>query len=99
MLKEPDESVCNAAVFDVASGSGTVGGVELSRENVTDPSQGVPESFMTRGGFLTLEGIARRQADERFVSARIGSEGEGLVRIPPVQEMLLEEATTNEGTK
>ena len=67
VLKEPDEPVCKAVVFDVASGSGTVGGVELSRGNVTDPSEGVPESFVTSGRFPTLEGIARRQADERLI--------------------------------
>ena len=95
--KKPDEPVCKAVVFDVASGSGTVGGVELSKENVTDTSEGVPESFFTSSSFSILEGIA--QADERFVSARTGSEGEGMVRIPPVEEMLLEEATTKERTK
>ena len=56
--EEPDETLCKAVVFDVASGSGTVGGVELARGNVTGPSEGVPESFVTRGGFLTLVGIA-----------------------------------------
>ena len=86
-------------MFDVASGSGTVGGVELSKENVTDPSDGVPESFVTSGGFSTVEGVARRQGDERFLSARVGSEGEGMVPIPLVEGMLLEEATTKERTK
>ena len=99
VLKVPYEPVCKAVVFDVASGNGTVGGVELSRENVTDASEGVPESFVTSGVFSILEGIVRHQADERFVSARIGSEGEGVVRIPPVEERLLEEATTKEKTK
>ena len=97
--KEPDEPLCKAVVFDVASWSGTVGGVELSRENVTDLGEIVLESFVTSGGFSTLEGIARRQADERYVSARIGSEGESMVRIPTVEEMLLEEAPLKERTK
>ena len=97
--KEPDEPVCKAVVFDVASWSGKVGGVELSRENDTDLGEGVPESFVTSGGFSTLEGIARRQADERYVSARIGSKGESVVRLPPVEEMLLEEAPLKERTK
>ena len=86
-------------MFDVASGSGTVGGVELSRENVTDPSEGVPESFVTSGGFSTLEGNARRQADERFVGTRMGDERDGTVRIPPVEEMFLQESSTKERTK
>ena len=60
---------CKAVMFDVASGSGTVGGVELLRRNVTNPSEGVAESFVTSGGFSTLESIAQRQADERFVGA------------------------------
>ena len=51
VLREPDEPVCKAVVFDVASGSGTVGGIELSRGTVTDPSEGVPESVVTSGGF------------------------------------------------
>ena len=99
VLKEPDEPVCKAAVFDVASGSGTVGGVELSREGVTDPSEGVPEIFVTSPGFSTLEGIAQLQADERFVSTCLGEEGEDLVRVPPVYEMFGQEATTKERTK
>ena len=86
-------------MFDVASGSRTVGGVELSRGNVTDPSEGVPESFVTKGRFSLLEGIARHQTDERFLGARIDIEGEGMVRIPPVEEMILEQATTKERTK
>ena len=99
VLKEQDELVCKAAVCDIASGSGTVGGVELSRENVTDPSEGVPESFVTSGGFLTLEGIAGRQADERFVGTRVGDEREDMVRVPPVKEMFLKESSTKERTK
>ena len=99
MLRELDEPVCKAVVFDVASGSGTVGGVELSRGNVFDPSEGVPESFVTSGGFSTLEGISQRQADGNLVDAPSDGEGEGMVRIPPVEEMLLEETTTKERTK
>ena len=99
MLKEPDEPICKAVVFDVASGSGTVGGVELSRGNITDPSGGVPESFVTSGGLSTLEAIARRRADERFVGTRMGDEGEGMVRIPRVEEMFGQEAALKEKTK
>ena len=86
-------------MFDVASGNGTVGGVELSGENVTDPSEGVPESFVTSDGLSTLEGVAQGHVDERFVSCRIGSEGEGMVRLPPVEELLLEEPTSKERKK
>ena len=39
-LKEPVVPVCKVLVFDVVSGIETVGGVELSKENVTDPSEG-----------------------------------------------------------
>ena len=63
VLREPDEPACKARVFDVASGSGTVGGVGLSKEGISGPSEDVSESFVTSGGFSTLEGIARRQAD------------------------------------
>ena len=74
-------------MFDVASGSGTVGGVELSRENVTNPSEGAPENLVTSGGFSSLEDIAQRQADGSFVDSCLDGEGEGMVRIPPVEEM------------
>ena len=87
VLGEQEGPLCKAFMFDVASGSGTDGGVELSREKVTDWCEGVPESLVTSGDFSTLEGIARRQADERFVGTRVGDEGEGMVRVPPVDEM------------
>ena len=86
-------------VFGVAGGSGTVGGVELARGNVTDPSEGVPESFVTSGGFSTLEDNARRQVDERFLGTRMGDEGEVMVRIPRVDEMFGQEAALKERTK
>ena len=63
VLRESDERAYKAVVFDVASRGGTVGGVGLSKEGVSAPSEGVSESFKTSGGFSTLEGIARRQAD------------------------------------
>ena len=53
----------------------------------------MPESFVTSGGFSTLEGIAQRQADGRFVAARMNGEGEDIVRISPVEEMFGQEAT------
>ena len=99
VLKEPDDPVCRTVMFDVASGTGLVEGVELSRGIVTAPIEVVHESFVTSGGFPTLAVIARRQADERFVGACIDSEGEGMVRIQPVEDMFLQEATTKERTK
>ena len=90
VMKDPDELVCNAVMFDVASGSESVGGAGLSKEGVTDPSEGVPESFVTSGGFSILEGIARRQLDD---------EGEGLVRVPRVDEMFGQEAAPKERTR
>ena len=96
VLGEQDEPLCKALMFDVASGSGTVVGVELSRGNATNTSEGVPESFVTSGGFSTLEGIGQRQADVRFVGACMDSEGEGLVPIPPMVEMFGQEATPKE---
>ena len=89
-MKEPEEPVCNAVMSDVASGSESVAGAGLPKEGVTDPSEGVPESFVTSGGFSTLEGIARRQADD---------EGEGMVRVPPVDEMFGQEAAPKERTR
>ena len=49
VLKEPDEPICKAVVFVVASGSRTVGGAGLSKGNDTNTSEGVPESFVTSG--------------------------------------------------
>ena len=59
----------------------------------------MPESFVTSGGFSTLEGIAQGQADGTFEDARADGGGEGTVRIPPVEGMLSEETTTKERTK
>ena len=99
VLNEPDEPVCKAVVFDVASGSGAVGGAGLSKGNDTNTSEGVPESFVTSGRFSALEGIAQRQADERVAGVRVGSEGEGMVLISPVDEMLEQEFAAKEKTR
>ena len=47
----------------------------------------------------TLEGSARRQADERFVGTRVDDEGEGMVRVPSVDEMFGQEAAPKEKTR
>ena len=99
VLREPDERACKAVVFDVASGNGAVGGVGLSKEGISAPSEGVSESFVTSGGFSTLEGIARCQAYEKFVGTRMGDEGEGTVRIPAVDEMFGQEVAPKERTR
>ena len=99
VLRESDERACKAVVFDVASGNGTVGGVGLSKEGISAPSEGVSGSFVTSGGFSTLEGIARRPADEKLVGTRMGDEGEGTVRIPPVDEMFGQEVAPKERTR
>ena len=99
VLREPDEPACKSVVFDVASGSGTVGGVGLSKEGISGPSEGVSESFVTSGGFSTSEGFARRQANERFVSTCMGGEGDGMVRVPPLDEMFGQEAVVKERIK
>ena len=88
VLCEQDELPCKAVMFDVAGGSGTVGGREMPRGSAINGREGVPESFVTSGGFSSLEGIVRRQADERFVGARIDQEGEGMVCIPPVGQVV-----------
>ena len=53
---------------------------------------------MTSGGFV-LEGIVRRQADKRIVGVGMGKEGEGMVRVPPVDEVLGREFSAKERTK
>ena len=45
------------------------------------------KSFVTSVGFSILEGIAQRQIDGRDAGACIGERGEGVVRIPPVEEL------------
>ena len=99
VLKEPDEPFRKAVVFDVASGSETVGDAGLTKEGFGAPSEGVSESFVTSGGFSTLEGIARRQAEERFVGTRMDDEGEGMVRVPQVDEMFGQEGAPRERTR
>ena len=100
VLREPDERACKAVVFDVASGNGTVGGVGLSKEGISAPSEGVSESIVASGGFSTLEGIARRQADEKFVAPRrMGDEGVGTVGIPPVDEIFGQEVAPKKKTR
>ena len=86
-------------MFDVASGSGTVGGAGLSKRNDTKTSEDVPESFVTSGGFSALEGIVQRQADGRFACAQMGGEGEVMLRIPPVDEIIGQGATPEERTR
>ena len=54
---------------------------------------------MTSGGFSTLDGIARRQVEGRFVGTRVDDEGEGMVRVPPVDEMFGQEAAPKERTR
>ena len=66
MLSELNEPLCKRLMFDVASVSGTVRGVEVSTKKATNISEGVPEKIVTSGGFSTLDGIAQCQADERF---------------------------------
>ena len=99
VLSDQDEPLCKAVMFDVASGSGTNGGVDLSRRNPTNTRGGVPENFETSAGFSFLAGIAQCQADRSCAGARMGDEGEGTVRIPPVDEMFVQEATPKKRTK
>ena len=85
-------------VEEILGGSVGVGGDGGGNRQSVCPNVS-PESFVTIDGFSTLEGIAQRQADRRFLYARSDGEGEGVVRIPPVEEMFLQGATTEEGTK
>ena len=99
VLGKQDKPHCKAAMFDVVSGSGTVGGRELPRMNVSKASEGVPDSFVKSGGFSTLKGIAQHHADERVVGARIDEGGEGMVRVPSVDELLGQKEVPKERTK
>ena len=99
VMEESEEVTCKAVVFDVVSGSGAAGGVGLSKEGISAPSDGVSESLVTSGGFSALEGIARLQAGEGFGGTRIGGEGECTVRIPPVDDMLGQEVAAKERTR
>ena len=99
VLDKQEETLCKSVMFDVASGSGEVGGVGLSKGKATSTSEGVLESFVTSGGFSNLEDIARRQAVERFVGARMGDGGEAMVRVPPVHEMFGQEAAPKKRTR
>ena len=71
MLGEQYKPSCKALMFVMASGRRTVLGGQLSRGKATNASEGVPGSFVTSSGYSSLEGIARRQTDEKVVGARI----------------------------
>ena len=75
VLGEQEGPLCEAVMFDVASGIGNVRGAGLSKGNATNTNEGVPESLVTSGGFSVLEGIAQRQANGRFAGDRMGDEG------------------------
>ena len=98
VLSESGGPLYRAVMLDVVSGSGTVGAAE-SRGNVTMASGGVPESVVTSGGFSVLESIARRQADERFVGTGMDEEGEGMVRVPPMDELFEQDFSQKERTE
>ena len=89
VLSKQEELPCKTVIFDVTSGCGTVGDGDLPRGNATNASESVSESFVTSGVFSTLEGIARQQADERVVGGRIDEEGDSMVRIPPMDDLLV----------
>ena len=86
-------------MFDVASGSGTVGGGGLSKWDVTNTSECVPNSFVTSGEFSALEGFAQHQSDGGFAGTRMGVGGEGMVRIPLVDEMSGQEVVLKKRTR
>ena len=98
VLDEPGGPLRKTVMLDVVSGSGTVGVAE-SRGNVTMTSGGVPESVVTSGGFSVLESIARRQADERIVGTGMGKGVEGMVRVPPVDELCGQDFSRTERTR
>ena len=98
VLDEPGGPLRKAVMLHVVSGSGTVGAAE-SRGNVTMTSGGVPESAVTSGSFSVLESIDRRQADERIVGTGMDKEGEGMVRVPPVDELFGQDFSRKERTK
>ena len=99
VLSKQEELPCKTVLFDVTSRCGTVGDGELPRGNATNASESVSESFVTSGGFSTLKGIARQQADDRVVGGRIDEKRESMVRIPPVDELFRQEAIPKERTK
>ena len=66
--------------------------LDCQRGMILTQVRGVPELLVTSGGFSALEGIAQCQADGRFADAGMGDEGEGMVGIPPVDEMSGQEA-------
>ena len=96
VLGDQGEPLCKVVMLDVVGG--TVGAVE-SRRNVTMKSGGVPERVVTSGGFSVLESIARCQADERIVDTGMDEEGEGMVRVSPVDELLRQDFSRKERTK
>ena len=86
-------------MFDVGGMSGVFGGKVLSRGDVTDASEVVPESLITSGGFSALENIAGRQADARVVASYGDAEGENMVKVPTAQELLGQKGESSEKSR
>ena len=91
-----DMPPCNSVTFDVSGRSIVFGGRELSRGDVTDAHEDVPEIFITSSGFSALEDIAREQADARAVASYGDVEGDSMVQVPPADELLGQEGKSRE---
>ena len=91
---DQDLPLCISVMFDVGGRSRVFGGKELSWGEVTDASEGLPESLITSGGFLASKDFALQQADARLEALYGNVEGYGMVQVPPADELFGQEGKT-----
>ena len=82
-----DALPCKSVTFDISGKR-----ADVSRVYATEVSEGVPESNISSGGFSALESIARKQIDEGATGSQAGTGGDGVVFIPPAEELFGQEA-------
>ena len=88
VLGEHEAPPCKSIRFGVPSVIESVEGGNLSRSGITEASGGVEGSDFTSGGFLTLEAIAKKRADERDGGLFELSSGDGMVRVPQIESIV-----------
>ena len=82
---------CKSLRFEVADTIESVEGGNISRSGMTEANGGVEGSDFTSAGFLTLEAIAKKRADERDGGLFELASGDGMVRVPQVESIVEEE--------
>ena len=85
VLEGHEAPPCKSIKFGVTDKIGAFESGSLSRSCITEVSGGVEGRDFTIGGFLTLEVIAKKPADDRDGGRYELSSGAGMVQVPPVE--------------